>query len=186
MVNKKCEIDVYVNNNPVIRGLKYKESSQYLPVMPGAYNVKVFPAGQQMNPVINTNITVGPMAAYTVAAIGELPNISLMPIVDPNKPPKNPNMSYVRFAHLSPNAPAVDITLPDGTKLFSNTEYTEYTDYIEVNPGMYTLQVRAAGSEDVVLTVPNVQVNPGLYQTIYAVGLVGDNPPLEALAFIDG
>ncbi len=179
-------VDVYVNNNPVIQGLKYKEFSNYLSVMPGAYNIKVYPAGQQMNPVINTTVTAGPMAAYTIAAAGVLPNISLMPIMDPYVPPQNPNMSYVRFAHLSPNAPAVDITLPDGTKLFSNVKYTEYANYIEVDPGIYTLQVRPAGSEDVVLTVPNVQLMPGVYQTIYAVGLVGETPPLEAVSAIDG
>lgn len=178
-------VDVYVNNNPVIRGLKYKEFSEYLSVMPGIYNIKVYPAGQQMNAVINTNVAVEPMA-YTIAAAGELPNISLMSIIDPYRPPQNPNKSYARFAHLSPNAPAVDITLPDGTKLFSNVKYGEYANYIEVDPGTYTLQVRPAGSEDVVLTVPNVQLMPGVYQTIYAVGLAGDTPPLEAIASLDG
>lgn len=179
-------VDVYVNNNPVIKNLKYKEFSQYLPVMPGRYNVKVFPAGQMMNPVINSNILVPPMSAFTVAATGTLSDIGLMPIVDPYTSPVNANVAYARFAHLSPNAPAVDITLTDGTKLFSNVKYLEYADYIEVEPGMYTLQVRPAGSEDVVLTVPDVPLMPGKYQTIYAVGLVGDTPPLEAIASLDG
>ena len=94
--------------------------------------------------------------------------------------------AYIRFAHLSPNAPAVDIALPDGTVLFSDIQYQEYTDYINVAPGNYTLQVKLAGGDDVVLTVPNVKLLPGTIYTVFAVGLAGGTPPLDALIAVDG
>lgn len=178
-------VDVYINNNPVLRALKYKQFSRYMPLMPGSYHVEVYPAGQQTNPVISTNVEIPPMSIYTVAASGVLPNISLLPISDSFRANYNPNLSYVKFVHLSPNAPAVDITLPDGTKLFRDVEFQEYTDYIGVNPGVYTLQVRPTVSEDVVLTIPNVEFSPGVHYSIYAVGLVGDEPPLEAIASVN-
>jgi hypothetical protein len=94
--------------------------------------------------------------------------------------------SYVRFVHLSPNAPAVDVTLPDGKKLFSNISFKERSNYISVAPGTYTLQVRPAGSDQVVLSVPGVRLAPGTIYTVYAVGLAGEQPPLDALLAVDG
>jgi len=99
------------------------------------------------------------------------------------RPMNEPNeeQSFVRFFHFSPNAPRVDITLTDGTKIFNDVGYKEYSNFISVDPGVYTLQVRPAGSQDVVLTIPNVQLLPGAYNSVYAIGLVGGQPPLEAL-----
>ena len=119
-------VDIYANGNLIAQGLTYKEFTDYLQVNPGRYNIQVFPAGQQMNPVINTDITIPQNNAYTIAAVGRLSSIGLLPIPEiymPETQMRMPNNSNVRFVHLSPNAPAVDITLPDGTKLFENVPY---------------------------------------------------------------
>lgn len=182
-------VDIYANNNLIAEGLSYKQLTSYLPIVPGNYQIQVFPAGNKTNAVIDTNVTIPQDSAFTVAAAGELANIGLMAIPEmftPNMPMGMGNASYVRFVHLSPNAPAVDITLTDGTKLFENVSYTQFTDYIAVNPGTYTLQVRPAGGNQVVLTIPDVYLTPGAIYTIFAVGLVGDTPPLEAVIATDG
>lgn len=182
-------VDIYANNNIMAEGLSYKQLTNYLPIIPGNYQIQVYPAGNQTNAVIDTNVTIPQNGAFTLAAIGELSNISLMPIPEmymPVIPMGMENASFVRFVHLSPNAPAVDITLTDGTKLFENVSYTQFTDYIRVNPGTYTLQVRPTGSNQVVLTIPDVYLMPGMIYSVFAVGLVGDTPPLEAVIAADG
>lgn len=182
-------VDIYANNNLIAEGLSYKQMTNYLPLVPGNYQIQVFPEGNQMNAVIDTNITIPPDSAFTVAAAGELADISLMPIPEiftPNMPMGMGNYSYVRFVHLSPNAPSVDITLPDGTVLFEDVSYTQFTDYIGVTPGTYTLQVRPAGSNQVVLTIPDLYLMPGAIYSVFAVGLVGETPPLEAIVAVDG
>ncbi|ERJ11317.1 DUF4397 domain-containing protein [Haloplasma contractile] len=95
------------------------------------------------------------------------------------------DQAQVRFVHLSPNAPAVDITLPDGTKLFVDTAYKEVTDYIPVGAGTVDLQVRPTGTNQVALRIPNVIFDPGQMYTVYAIGLLNGNPPLEAILFED-
>lgn len=174
-------VDVYANGNLIVKNLSYKELSQYLPVPPGDYNIKVYPSGQMTNPVINTNIFIPKNTVFTVAAIGTLPNISLLPIPEPITA-NTSGKACVRFVHLSPNAPAVDITLADGTKVFNNVPYKDTTHYVCVPGGTYTLKVSPTGTGNIVLTVPNVKLNPNNYYTIYAVGLVGKSPPLEAIA----
>lgn len=179
-------VDIYANNNIIAEGLSYKQITNYLPIMPGNYQIQVYPAGTQANAVIDTNITIPQESAFTVAAAGKLSDIGLMPIPEMFTPMGIGNDSYVRFVHLSPNAPAVDITLSDGTELFGNVSFTQFTDYIAVNPGTYTLQVRPTGSNQVALTIPDVYLMPGAIYSIFAVGLAGDMPPLEAVIAEDG
>lgn len=178
-------VDVYVNNKPIVKNLPYQGFSNYTPVAPGKYNVKVFPAGKQDTPVINTDVDVPAKSIITAAAIGTLPNISLLPILEPTFT-RTPGRAYVRFAHLSPNAPNVDVTLPNGAKVFSNVPYKKVTDYISVQPGTYAFNVNVSENGQRVLYVPNVRLLPNRIYTIYAIGLVGQNPPLKVVIPLDG
>lgn len=173
-------VDVYTNGNLLVKNLAYKEVSQYLSVPAGIYNIKVYPSGKMTNPVINTSVSIPENSIFNVAAIGTLPNISLYPIPEPVMGQKF-GRPCVRFVHLSPNAPAVDITLADGTKVFNNISYKGITDYACVPAGAYTFKVNVAGTNNTALTVQNVRLDDSNYYTIYAVGLVGQSPPLEAV-----
>jgi hypothetical protein len=179
-------VDIYADGKMIVRNLSYKQLTNYIPVAPGNYKIEIFPAGQKTTPVLSTNATVPAQAAFTLAAVGRLANIGLLPIPEVYMPSNINQKSFVRFVHLSPNAPAVDITLPNGTKLFENVPYKTYTNYIAVTPGLYTLLVKIASTEKTVLTISNINLMPGMIYSIYAVGLVGEKPPLEALISIDG
>jgi hypothetical protein len=173
-------VDVYANDNLIVKNLAYKEMSPYLPVPSGNYNIKVYPTGETTNPVIESSVYIPENSIYTIAAIGELPDISLYPIQEPTSANKT-GISCVRFIHLSPNAPPVDIKLPDGSIVFSNVPFKSIASYTCVPSGTYTFRVNPAGTDNVVLTVPNVRLNPNTFYTIYAIGLVGETPNLEAL-----
>lgn len=173
-------VDIYANGNPIVKNLAYKEISEYIPVSPGSYNITVYPSGQTTNPVINTNIDVPANTVFNIAAIGTLPNVALYPIQEPTIA-QNFGRPCVRFVHLSPNAPAVDIKLSDGTKVFTNIAYKGITDYACVPAGTYTFTVSPAGTDNTVLTIPNVKLAPNNYYTIYAVGLTQGSPTLEAM-----
>lgn len=173
-------VDIYANGNLIVKNLAYKEISQYFPVPPGNYNIKVYPSGQITNPVIDTNINIPENTVFNVAVIGTFPNISLYTIQEPTTA-QNFGRACVRFINLSPNAPAVDITLSDGTKVFRNVGYKDITDYACIPAGTYTFIINLAGTADVVLTIPNVKLEPNNYYTIYTVGLTGKSPALEAI-----
>lgn len=178
-------VDIYANNNPLVKNLKYKEFTEYLDVPPGMYNIKVYPAGTMSTALIDTNLNLSSETISTVAAIGRANHIQLLPINDPILP-RDPSKTYVRFAHISPNTPAVDITLPDGTVIFEDVEFKEVTEYAAIAPGRYTLQARPTGTSDVALTVPNILLKSNKFYTVYAVGLIGENPPLQVLIPLDG
>jgi hypothetical protein len=177
-------VDIYVNDKLTVKNLPYKNFSNYIRVPSGKYNVKVYPTGRRDTAVINTNVDIPARTILTAAAVGSLPNLSLLPVIEPvfNRVP---GKTYVRFAHLSPNAPNVDVT-SGGNKVFTNVPFKGVTDYIQVNPGVYNFDVNVSESGDRVLYVPNIRLLPNRIYTIYAVGLAGKNPPLQVLIPLDG
>lgn len=177
-------VDVYMNETLIARRLAYKNFSNYISVPPGKYNVKVFPTGKKDTPVINTNVDVPARSIITVSAIGTLPNISLLPILEPVFD-RIPGRAYLRFAHLAPTTPNVDL-LASGQKLFSNVAYKNVTNYIPVNPGVYTFNLNSTSNNQRILYVPNMRLLPNKIYTIYAVGLLGKTPPLQLVIPLDG
>lgn len=177
-------VDIYANDNLIVKNLSYKEFSKYLPVAEGNYNIKVYPTGQRENPIVDTDLYIPKATFFNVAAIGEAPNVSLYPIPEPTVK-QNFGRPCIRFVHLSPNAPNVDITMEDGEKIFTDVGYKNFTDYACIPSGTYTFQVRLAGSDDVVLNIPDVTLMPDNYYTIYAVGLAGEAPPLQAIVALE-
>jgi hypothetical protein len=178
-------VDIYANDKLIAGNLSYKDFTPYVTVTPGNYNIKVYPTGRKDNAVLTTDLNIPPYSIYTVAAVNKLANLNLLPIREPTMPIPAGKV-YVRFAHLSPNAPNVDVVLPNGTKLFNNVTYKQITDYIPVNPGTYAIYVRPTGTDQNVLYVPNITLQPNRFYTVYAVGLVDGTPSLQALIPLDG
>ena len=182
---KSPNVDVYINDMLKFKNLAYAYFTDYIEVITGNYNVKVYAAGTKTNPVLSKNLFVPPEKIYTIAAIGLLPNIDLLPVPE-TKVMQPADKAYIKFAHLSPNTGPVDITLPDGKILFKNISYKSYTDYIEVPAGTYTLEARPTGTKTTVLYIPNIKLKPQRFYTVYAIGLLKGKPGLQALIPLDG
>lgn len=75
-----------------------------------------------------------------------------------------------------PGAPAVDIALKGGKVLVSGLSYENASHYLRLKPGKYDLEVRVAGTPNVVLNLPGVEVDAGKIYQVYAVGIVGGSP----------
>lgn len=180
-------VDIYIDDKLTVSNFAYRAFTEYLPITGGRkYKVTVYPAGQKGRPLYSTFLEVIPQLIYTVAAIGfPESNFTLLPIVD-TRVKLEPDKALVRFVHLSQNTPAVDITLPDGSVLFSNVQYKEIADYISVPYGKYDLQARLHGTDTIVLNVPNIVLKSRRVYTVYAVGLLSNDPPLQALIPLDG
>lgn len=178
-------VDIYVDDTLFVNDLAYGEYNDYLPLPVGKYKIALYVAGTINEPVISNGLTVNENSFLTVSVIGMLDSIEFAGSMDADMPMIQ-DKAMIRVAHLSPDAPAVDITLPDGTVLFGDVSFKEVTPYLDVLPMIYTLEIRVAGTSMVVLTIPDVGVDAGKYYTAYAIGLVGDDPELEALLLIDG
>ncbi len=81
--------------------------------------------------------------------------------------------AHVRFIHLSPNAPAVDITTNTGAVVFGNYVFKQASAFTPLDAGTYDLQVRLAGTSTVVLDLSGISLTAGKIYTVFAKGLVG-------------
>lgn len=174
-------IDVYINDQMVFSNLAFGDFTKYVYLDEGEYNVSVYLAGQKDIPVINQMVDVLSQQIFTVAATGNLDNLGLLVI--PDKVSKSPSQSYssLRVIHLSPNAPGVDI-LVDGDTLFEDISFEEGTDYVDLNPGTYNVNVVLNTDKSIVLPL-KVTLNPDKIYTIY---IIGNPPTLKAVQVVDG
>ncbi|WP_142413177.1 DUF4397 domain-containing protein [Hathewaya massiliensis] len=183
---KSPSVDIYINNVPTIRDLRYRGFTEYLPISAGNYNIKIYPTGNRTDLILEQSVTIAPNKIVTIAAIGRDPRtLSLLPILDPKINIDNSKV-YLRIAHLSPNTPPVDIVTSTGITLFKNVSYKQLQGYIPLPPGIYSVDVRLADTTTSILYVPNIRLNANKFYTIYVVGLLNDEPPLQVLIPLDG
>lgn len=180
-------VDVYVNDKLLVKNLNYREFTDYVKLMPGTYNIKIYKSTNGKNLLYNKNLTIPGNTIFTIAAIGIFPeSFELYPIEEKYTGVNTRNKAKVRFVHLIPNGPPVDVTLPVRNVLFGNVMYKDITDYIEMTPGMYTFEITYPNSTTNILYIPNIRLRGGRFYTIYAIGLVGDEPAPQVLIPLDG
>ena len=174
-------VDVFVNNGKAFSNAAFKAATNYASLTPGAYDIKVFPtsANGQGNPVISAKPTLA-AGAYTIAAVGKVANIEPLVLTD-NLAKPAAGKAHVRFVHASPDAPAVDIAVKGGPVLFPNVAFKGFSQFTPVDAKTYDLEVRLAGKTDVALAVPGVTLKDGDIVTIFAMGLAGGQPALQAV-----
>ncbi|PYZ92141.1 peptidase [Salipaludibacillus keqinensis] len=168
------EVDVYVNGEAAVEGAAFKDITDYLEVPAGDHDVAIFPAGEggEGDPVIEATLSVEAGHAYTVAATNLLDSLTLEVIHDDNT--VDEGMTKVRVGHLSPGAPAVDVGLVGGDSLFEGAEFFAVTDYMDLEPDTYDLEIRAAGTEDAVLDLSGTELQADMVYSAFAVGADAD------------
>ena len=180
-------VDVLVNGSDVFTDTAFGDITDYTVVPAGTYTVTLEPAVGGA-PVFTETLVVEGGTDYTVAAAGTFATtdavaFELLPLVDDNRVPAL-NKSRVRFVHLSPDGPAVDIAVTDGPILFSSIGYKEVGDYVEIAAGTYDVEVRLAGTQVALLT-DSVTASPNNVYTAFAIGLAFGTPPVQALPSLD-
>lgn len=87
------------------------------------------------------------------------------------------DMARVRVVHASPDAPAVDVWV-DGSVAFSNAPFKGITDYAELAPDSYQVQVTPTGATEPVVIDATLDLAAGTDYTVVAVGLLDNIEPL--------
>jgi hypothetical protein len=177
-------VDVWVNDAEAFSDVAYREITDYASLDAATYTVKVVPADATEPVVIEADLDLAADADYTVVAVGELAAIEPLVLVDNNSLPAA-GKAHVRFVHASPDAPSVDVAVQGGPVLFSDVAFKGVGDYLPVDAGTYDLEVRLAGTETVALSVPGVALADHTVYTIFAMGLAGGDPALEAVSSVD-
>ncbi len=84
--------------------------------------------------------------------------------------------AFVRVAHLSPDAPAVDVWV-DGTRVLRNVPFKAFSSYLQVPAGNRQVQVTPAGATTPVVINAALDVSAGTYYTVAATGVLASIAP---------
>lgn len=179
-------VDVYVNGAEAVSNLAFGDITDYLELAPGSYDVAVYPAAAngEGDPVIAATLTLSANTDYTVAAINEVAAIEPLVLIDNNAAPAAGN-AHVRFVHLSPDAPAVDIAAEGAGVVIPDTAFGDAAEYLPLPAGTYNLDVLVAGSDTSALSVPGVQLQAGRVYSVFALGFAAGDPALNAKLVVD-
>ena len=90
-------------------------------------------------------------------------------------------MARVRVVHASPDAPAVDVWV-NGTVAFSNAPFKGITEYAELAPDSYQVQVSPTGATEPIVIDATLALDA---DTDYTVVAVGELASIEPLVLID-
>lgn len=181
-------VDVVVNGNLVAKNLAYKQFAGYFTVLPCLYHIKVYPSGKHGDYLLaEACFEISPKCVMTMAFVGGVTGLlGIAEAYDPCRRMRDRCKAYVRFVNLAENAPPLDVTLTGGTRLFENVPFTAHTRYVTVDPGTYQLQLKPAGSNQPGIVTQPIELVQCAAVTIYAVGIIGGTPPLEAVTSLDG
>lgn len=165
-------VDLLVDNIKVnASALTFPNNTGYLPLIEGTRNLKVNVAGTTTT-VINADVPFTKNTSQTLFAIDSVSKLSTLLLTD-NLTAPAAGKAHVRFVHLSPNAPAVDIALANaGAVVFPNVSFKGYTAFTPLDAGTYNLEVRVAGSQTVALPLPGIVLEAGKIYTVFAKGFL--------------
>lgn len=152
-------------------GVNFTDNTAYLNASVGTRVLKVNVAGTSTT-ALQASLPVANGKNYSVFAIDSVSKLSGLVVEDDLSSPAT-GKAHVRFIHLSPDAPAVDVAVTGGPVVFGNKSFKDFTSFTPLDANTYNLEVRLAGTSTVVLPLPGIALTAGKIYTVYAKGFVG-------------
>ncbi len=151
--------------------LAYPSNTGYIDMETGNRNIKVNVAGTSTT-VINADFDVKQNTYYSIFAVDSVANLSAIAFEDDLTTPAA-GKAHVRFIHLSPDAPAVDVAVASsGAVVFGDVAFKEGTAFTPLDAGTYNLDVRVAGTSTVALVLTPITLSAGKIYTVFAKGFL--------------
>ena len=180
-------VDTFVGNIPEFQDVAYKTVTPYKAVPDSLDQFSIKPAGEKnAQSVAQNKELINGGNYYTAIAMPASDNKATLRVVDDKLRPPSSGKASVRVINASPDLEGVDVFVKDNDeKLFNDVDPQTITGYNEVDPITATLEFRSEGKKDVLLTVPNMTLEPGHHYTIVIAGKTKDTPKLEAIKIDD-
>jgi len=165
-------VDAFLGIQPLGYGLTFPNHTRYRYTWSGERNFRLNLAGTT-TAALKVPVTLNPRTFYSAFAVNRVSALEPLLLTDDLTPPAM-GKAHVRFVHLSPDAPAVDVALAGGAVVFGDKEFKGFTPFTPLPAGTYDLEVRVAGTSTVALPLPGIKLEAGKIYTVFAKGLLGD------------
>lgn len=179
-------VDVYLDETLSISDLAFGQVSDYLALPPGDHMLRVYSAGVGGQGAENVRAELRGLQVgqdYTAIVVGKLVQMQAILLQDSAQAPAAGH-AKVRAVHASPDAPPLDIALAGGPLLAEGVAFGQATPFREVAAGMVDLEVRASGTKDVIMALPDHTLAGGSLYTLVALGLLAGQPAFMVMPLV--
>lgn len=175
--------DFYVGNSLVAANVTFGDFSPYIKATKGRQNIFVTASGDKSNVLATLDINFGEGDVYTVSVLNDGNKPLAYGI---NEPVKRSDLQYghIRICQLSADLGKADI-IANQYKILGDIDYLEISKYICISPGRYDFAVKRSGEEKVTLNVSGQTMRPGIYNTLYIIGLADSTPKITGVLSVD-
>ncbi|PLT34960.1 DUF4397 domain-containing protein [Bacillus sp. V5-8f] len=158
-------MNIFINQNPVYQNVESQTISNYASLPEGCHHFNILQADKK-NPAASTpRFTILSGNIYTLLVSGSPENLHVDAIQDDPFVPAEE--TKIRFAHFSLETPDLDIAVKNGDVVFQKVAFRNATDYLALTPMAVDLEVRVAGSRDVILPLERIRFEKDVSYTIY-------------------
>lgn len=197
------EVDVYVDDELAFEGLTYADVTGYENVGTGDSEVRITAAGDESQVLFENQLDVEDQGYYSLVAFGEFDSqqsggtatpeggsSSSLQVVSLDDEVAEGQDTQMRAFHASPDADPIDVTTANAEEpIVTDLGYRELSDYGSVEAGVQTIEVMAAG-EDEVLAEVDADFQEGLPHTAFVMGSAeaeeSSEEALRIVAALDG
>jgi len=183
-------VDIYVNGALALDNFEFRAATPFIDLPAG------LPLSVAVAPGTSTSVADAIATFPVIFESGKTYAITASGLVgDPNTPftliaddaardsGSDPGKVDLNVLHGSPDAPAVDVVVRTGGKIVSNLAYGQFTPYLSVDPGVYYLDIKPAGSDAIVQTYrADLTGLGGTALRVFASGLLGGSPAFGLFA----
>lgn len=149
----------------------YPGNTGYLKVNSGKRNLSLVDAMTKANVLPSDSVNLGPNKFYSLFAINVADSLEYL-FAEDVFPAKDTTLAYVRLMHLSPDAPAVDITASSSSfRTDAPLAFKQSTGFLPIPQGTYQFNVRTAGTQFNILQTQAITLTKGKVYTVFVHGL---------------
>lgn len=173
-------VDVYINDTLFFSDMTFRQFSPYIYVPEGDYQMSVYSAQTRENPLISQPISIAKNKLLTIAKTGNAGTLRYLNIEEETQAPTQ-GSSRTRVVNLVPDSPEINIRY-NGEIMFEDSDFREITDYKEISPGVYRIDLELLQNGKIVRTT-RVNINADRIYTLY---LLGNSANIEIFQSLDG
>jgi hypothetical protein len=164
--------DIYLNEAEIAENLEFGTATEYVTVPSGdGRGVRVTATGTPVEEaIIDTSLDFDPGQAYEILVTGGGDDLEAT-ITGTDLRPLAEGQARVRVIHASPDAGAVDIGVKGSEdNIFEGVDFRDATDYVVLDAGDYSLEVRPGGEDMTVALETDATFEEGVTYDLVALG----------------
>ncbi|MBU9720065.1 MULTISPECIES: DUF4397 domain-containing protein [Bacillaceae] len=178
------EVDVYINQDLVFDGVRFKELTEYTIVKSGELRVQIFSAGadpKEGEEIYTDTLKTANGDTYTISIFDDKNHKRILSwkddlVVDKDK-------AKLRLVHLHSEIPTVSVLIED-KNFITDIAFTDSSEYKSMEPQTINMDIKDSKQGHTFYKIPNLKLSSGENYTVIIMNTEG-NLTLDVIISLD-